>query len=208
MGKPIRLLNSFDLLTDARLLERANSIHQNISGATSVFPTPLPTMASLLTAVEEFQSTVNNAASGDKNKAAVRDAEKEKLVDLLHLVSYYVLFTAAGDKLVVQLSGFTQAKPPTPQPEIPKPGEVQLTLGDQSGVMYASLKKVRGAVAYMHQFSTDPTLQIDNWVNHTCTTTKCTFNGLTPGTTYYVRVGAIGHKDQLKFSDVTSRIAA
>jgi hypothetical protein len=208
MSKPIRLTNSFDALTDAKLLERSNAIHQGISQATSFFPTPTPTMPDFLEAIEEFQSTVNNAATGDKNKIAARDAQKEVLVGFLHLLGYYVLYAAAGNRQTAALSNFTLAKEPTPQPEMQKPAEVKLALGDQTGIMYVRVKQVRTAVAYMHQYSTDPTLKDESWVNHVCSTTKCTFEGLTPGTTYYVRVGAIGRKEQVKFSDVVSRIAA
>lgn len=208
MGNPIRITNGFGAMTDARLLERAYSIHQNMAAATSVFSTPVPTMADFLEIINEFQSSVNNAASGDRNKIAARDAQKEVLVDNLHLLGYYVLFAAGGDILKAKLSGFTLAKPATPQPEMQKPGDVTLSLGDQSGVLHSKVKKVRGATAYMHQYTADPTLKEESWVNHVCSTARCTFDGLTPGTMYYVRVGAIGHKDQLKFSDVTSKIAA
>jgi hypothetical protein len=63
-------------------------------------------------------------------------------------------------------------------------------------------------MAYMHQYSTDPLLKDESWMSMTCTATKCKLEGLTPGTTYFLRVAAIGAKDQVLYSDVMSKKAA
>ena len=47
-----------------------------------------------------------------------------------------------------------------------------------------------------------------SWMTMNCTTSKCRLTGLTPGTLYFFRVGAVGTRDQILFSYVVSKMAA
>lgn len=204
----LRITNGFERLSDAKLLERASFIHQQVSTRTSVFPTPSPTMPVLKDACDEFHSSLNAALSGDRVLVAQKNNLRQALVDLLHKLGYYVLFTAGGNRLVALESGFTLAKDPTSQ-SIIKPTGMRVSYGDQSGELTLSVKRVLYAVAYQHQYTTDPALKDESWQSMTpCSATKCKIPGLTPGTTYYFRVGAIGARDQVLYSDVVSKIAA
>ena len=80
--------------------------------------------------------------------------------------------------------------------------------GEQPGELLVSVRTVKGAAAYLHQYSTDPLLAETSWKGMNSTASKCKLAGLTPGTTYYLRVAAIGAKDQVLYSDVASKMAA
>jgi hypothetical protein len=66
---------------------------------------------------------------------------------------------------------------------------------------------VRGAKSYLHEYTTDDTLQPQNWQSSISTGSKLVVGNLQPGTRYYCRVGAVGGNDQLVYSDLVSRIA-
>ena len=202
----LRLTNGFERLPDSKLLEKANFVHQSMSGNTN-FPTPNPSMTELAAAITQFNDAVMAAGNGDRMQVALKNEKRNNLVNILHLSGYYVLYTSAGDRTKAQTSGFTLAKEPTGI-AITKPANLKVQYSDQSGELLVSVKKVTGAAAYMHQYSSDPLLKEESWKSMTSTAAKCIIPGLTPGLTYYLRVAAIGAKDQLKFSDIVSKMAA
>jgi hypothetical protein len=132
---------------------------------------------------------------------------RQQVIDKLHQLSHYVLMVANGNRQVAVESGFTLAKEPTPA-LITKPVDLKVEHGDQPGELLVSVRKVKGAAAYLHQYTTDPQLPETAWKGMNCTTSKCKIAGLTPGTTYFLRVAAIGTKDQVLYSDVASKMAA
>ncbi|HUC82394.1 MAG TPA: fibronectin type III domain-containing protein, partial [Flavisolibacter sp.] len=197
----------FDRMADAKLVERASAIHQEMVTNATAFPSPSPSLTQVRSAIDDFQEALNAAVGGDRVLVAQKNIARQTLVNLLHLLGYYVLFTAQGNRLIALKSGFRLAKDPTPV-VITKPTGLKVENGDQDGVLQVSIKTVPGAVAYMHQYSTDPALKEDSWMSVTCSTAKCHLAGLQPGTKYFIRVGAIGTKEQVLFSDTVSKIAA
>jgi hypothetical protein len=202
----LRITNGFEKKSDSKLLEKANFVHTGMNGNTS-FPTPTPSMTEFLTAITQFQAAVEAAGSGDRMQVAYKKEKRDTLVNILHLLGYYVLYASAGNRTKAQSSNFTLAKEPTPS-VITKPVDLKVNNSNQTGQLEVSIKKVHGAVAYLHQYSTDPLLKEESWMSMTCSATKCTIDGLTPGAKYFLRVGAIGTKDQVMYSDVVSKIAA
>ena len=203
----LRITNGLESFSDAKLLEKCNFIHRQMTTRSSVFPTPSPTMAVLGDACEEFQLALNKALGGDRMLVAQKNNQRQALIELMHKLSYYVLFAASGDRLVAMESGFSVIKEPTPV-IITKPTHLKVINSDQQGELLVSIKRVKGARAYLHQYSTDPLLKEESWMSMRGSTTKCKISGLKPGTLYYLRVVVIGSKDQVMFSDVVSRIAA
>lgn len=204
----LRPKNGLDRMSDPKLTQKTTFIISQMAGRPE-FPEPSPSLAELTTALNDFKDAVSAALTRDTNKVNEKNAKKQVLVDLLHLEIYYVLFAAQGQLSVAELSGFSFAKlSPSPFGPIAQPTNLKVVNSNQSGNMKVSVNKVAGAVAYMHQYTTDPTLKEGSWITVTCTKTKCTVTGLTPGVTYYWRVAAIGANDQVMYSDVVSRVAA
>lgn len=203
----IKLSNGFNRLTDSALAENASFIASSIKDNPN-FPTPSPTPVKIEQMVTEFLAAVDKAKTGNRMDILLKNNLREGLLDNLYLMGYYVLFTAQGDRTIAASSGFKLAKEPSPQPPIGKPLNLQVLNTTQSGELESSVTKVKGAVSYLHQFTTDPLLKEDGWMSMACTSRKCLLQGLKPGATYFVRIGAIGTKDQIMYSDVVSRIAA
>jgi hypothetical protein len=88
------------------------------------------------------------------------------------------------------------------------PTNLRVRYGISSGEMLLSVKAQKAAASYLHQYTTDPELKEGSWMNMNCTTSKCKITGLTPGTIYYFRVGAVGTRDQILFGYVISKMAA
>jgi hypothetical protein len=116
-----------------------------------------------------------------------------------------IRFTAKGNRLIAESSGFTIAKDKTPQPPIEKPVGIELFDGPNAGEMWLVFLKVMGAKSYMYQVSLDP-LDETKWTTVCGTTRKNLFTGLESGKKYYVRVVALGINKQVVYSDVFSRM--
>lgn len=202
----LRITNGIEKIADAKLVERAYGIHQLMSG-NPAFPTPTPTMVDLAVAMDAFKTAVQKASAGDRLLIAEKHQKRDVLVAVLHSLGYYVLYAANGDRVKAQSSGFTIAREPTPV-TIHKPQDLKVSNTSQQGQLAVSVKKVKGSVAYIHQYTTDSLLKDESWQSITNSVSKYVLNGLTPGTTYYVRVAAVGRKEQIMFSDVVSRVAA
>ena len=203
----LRITNGFESLKPSNLVEKASFIHQEIASRSSLFVTPSPSMTALKEAIDEYQSAALAAQGGSKVQADQRDELGAALVNLLHNLGYYVLFTAQGNRTIAAQSGYTLAKEPVPIVMAPPTGG-KLENGNQSGTLISSVKSVRGARSYNHQYTTDPLLAEGSWTTVSCTLAKCHLTGLVPGTKYYVRVGAIGAREQVLYSDVISKIVS
>ena len=201
----LRPINGFDRVSDAKLSQTAGFIITKITG-NSNFPTPSPSLATLQTALDEFDDAVDAALTRDTDAINIKNEKKEALIELLHLLTYYVLYTSQGNRAIAETSGLKFAKDPAPAPELTKPTNLKVVNSNQSGAMHVSTDAVKRSQAYMHQYTDDATLQ--NWSTHTCTKRKCTIEGLVPGRLYFWRVGVVGPKDQVLYSDVVNRVAS
>jgi hypothetical protein len=201
----LRITNGFEGMTDLDFLGKVRFVVQQITG-NSNFPTPDPTLASVTTLANQFEQAINDAEAGGSYDKSVRDSKKEELIDTMHNLSNYVLFTAKGDRLIAESSGFTIAKDPSPQPPIEKPEGLNLTDGANAGELLLLFLKVLGARSYMYQISLDPADQT-KWVTQHGTVRKNLFTDLESGKKYYVRVVAIGTGNQIVYSDTISRVA-
>ncbi|MDB5205183.1 MAG: hypothetical protein JWR72_258 [Flavisolibacter sp.] len=203
----LRTRTGFDNMSDPKVIEQVSFIHQQVSTHTALFPTPMPAMVSFKDGIDDYQSAVNAALGGDRVLAGQKKIAKQAVVNMVYQLSHYVLMTANGDRQIALQSGIPLAKDGTAN-VITKPTDLKVVNGDQEGQLLVSVKKVKGGRAYMHQYSTDPLLNEGSWMSMTCTATKCKLEGLIPGTTYFIRVAAIGPKDQIMYSDVVSKKAA
>jgi hypothetical protein len=66
----------------------------------------------------------------------------------------------------------------------------------QAGQAVTSVKRVAGAKAYVHQYTTDPLTSESVWVNKVTTGSSHTFTGLTSKEKYWFQVIAVGINDQ------------
>lgn len=204
--KYIKILNGYGKLTDAELEVKAQQIHQGVDGNTS-FPNPVPSVADMGAKITAFQTALTNAQQGGTLSIAIKNKVRAELITMLHQWASYVLFCANGDLATVVSSGFSPARPAEPVGPLAKPSTPELTQGANSGEINSKVIRVHGAKSYMHQYTTDAQPTEASWKSILSTSTTCTIKQLQPGTVYYVRVAAIGPREQVVYSDVTSRMA-
>lgn len=78
----------------------------------------MPTLAEVGALIAAFQASVQKAEGGNKQDIAVKNADREALINALHLLGNYVLFTAAGNEVIATSSGFNVSKLPEPRPAL------------------------------------------------------------------------------------------
>lgn len=200
----LRITNGFDYISDIKLLLRSREIYTQMFDNPN-FPTPSPNLSDVHTAITAYGDALDKAASGNKYDIDDKNVKKAVVVDMLHNLGYYVLFTSKGNAVVAATSGFHIAKTGAPivlqKPENQKVGD-----GPNNGSLISSVNAVKGAKSYLHQYTTDQTLAESTWVTMACTLSKCVLTGLSSGTRYYCRVAAIGSNEQIMYGDVKSRI--
>jgi hypothetical protein len=198
----LRITNGFQRLSDANLKVRTNEI---ITGITANFATA-PGLADLSTANQNFTNALSTAINGGKYEKALRDQYRQELIEQLHLMANYVLYTCAGDRPKAISSGFSIAKQPSPGPDVTKAENQKLDNGQNAGELQYSFEKVPGARSYVYQVTQEPLTETSDWTNHMGTQRKFLFAGLESGKRYWVRVAAIGTGGQTVYSDPLSRL--
>jgi hypothetical protein len=201
----IKVTNGFSRLSDANLLSRAGQINIAMTGNTN-FPTPTPTLAALQTALSDFEIAMAKAKTGSELEKAIKNDKREALIDLLHALGNYVLFTANGDRTVALSSGFNIAKEPTPKPPITKPENLQVTEGPNAGELNIKFNRVIAARMYMIQYAEETGSTPLNWQSQSCTKSKFTLRQLQSGKKYLIRIVALGTDEQVMYSDPVSKL--
>ncbi len=201
----LRITNGFDRLNDNELIAKVRLIISEMTGNAN-FPTPNPTLTEVTTTNDEFEAAGIAAETGGSYEKALRDNKKETVVATMHNLGAYVLYTAAGNALVAQSSGFSIAKPPSPSDPIYKAQNLVLEEGDAPGGLKLKFNRVVNARSYMYQYTPDPLSENSVWKTEVGTKRKFVFTGLTSKEKYWVRVVALGINEQQIASDPVSKV--
>ncbi len=199
-----RVLTNFTSLSDGNLESKTHSII-NAMTANAHFPTPVPALSVVETASDNFSSALVKALTGTRADVADKNAKRETLLAVLRQLCSYVNLTANGNATMLLTSGFDVSKDPQPS-VLTKPEIVRLENGVASGTLQLSVKAVKGAYSYLHEYTTDATMAPNSWVSSSSTSAKTLLTNLQPGTVYYCRVAAVGTNNQLLYSDAASRM--
>lgn len=201
----LRITNGFDKLSDADLEVRSNNIASMMTGNPN-FTTPVPSLITLQDSIEEFTEALAKAKTGSSLDKAVKNQARQDLIEVLHALSTYVLFTSEGDTVTALSSGFTIAKQPTTSPELVPAENQKLNDGANTGELDYSFDKVANAKSYMYQYTPDPLTENSDWQSLVGTVRKVSFTNLESGKKYWCRVMAIGINGQGVYSEPISRI--
>ena len=93
-----------------------------------------------------------------------------------------------------------------PQPVIVIKPTVVVEQGPNSGELNNSADSAKRNGGFVHQCARDPLTESSVWESFPATAKKYTFTGLEKAKTYWCRVGVIGAKGQLVFSDPVSKV--
>jgi hypothetical protein len=197
-----KLKLNFFRYTDSGFETKAQLIVQSMTGNTH-FPNPLPTMAELEAAIQAYSVTLVNAAGLGRINVAEKNQSREELELLLAQLGLYVMYISMGDVAMLTSSGFDLTKDPEPS-QLTNPGNVTLRNGITTGEMTASVKAVRGARSYLHEYTSDPILPESEWESTPSSRSKLTFQGLEAGKKYWVRIAVLGAGEQIAYSPLAS----
>ena len=207
-SKRLRVLLTFTRGDDHQVEQLGGSVNANLYG-NKWFTAPPVDQPTLQTALTDFTTSVAAAAQGGIHVTANKNKKRHILVGLLRQLALYVQANCNDDLAVLVSSGFqagstTRARAPLPKPVIASVDQGNST---QLLVTVKSIRNVRtwdvecapvapgGALGQMQQlggFTSSRSIPI---------------TGLTVGTTYSIRVRAVGGTTRYSdWSDPVSHI--
>lgn len=170
----------------------------------SHFPTPNPTVALLKQATQEYQQALYDAAGRDQKLVAIKDNRRAVLRSMLTQMAEYVNSVADGDREKLLSSGFKLAKNRGEDGYLRPISELEVRI-DTPEQAILRIKKVAGAKAYVHEYTTGVVTNESVWVAKTTTEPFYTFKGLQSGVKHSFRVIAIGRGEKSVYSPIVSR---
>jgi hypothetical protein len=197
-----KISNSFNRGRDGDLVNLSYNVINKLKG-NPTFPNPPEALAAVEKLLPEYQQALLSSSGRDRKMASIKNTIRDQLRSYLKDLASYVTGIANGNKTILLDSGFIltgtgQLKPLSPV------NDLQVALG-ASGEATTSVKRVAGAKAYMHQYSTSTPTDETIWVSEGSDDPVHTFTRLTSGMKYWFRVVAIGVKKQVAYSPVVSR---
>jgi hypothetical protein len=204
MGNKLAL--SFRKYSEPNLLAIAYSTTHSIAD-NGDFPDLLPLLPPIQQTAEQFQVAVTNARLGDTLKIMIKNDLKEKLITLLRELGELVEKKSNGDELTLIRSGFILAKPPR-EATLQKPEEFEVLPGKINGQIILQIKRVKGAKAYLYQYTRDPLTDNNQWESITSTKRKIVISDLPLGVKFLFQVVAIGSHNKATYTDILGRFIA
>jgi hypothetical protein len=168
------------------------------------FSNPPEALAKLKKLVPEYGASLAQAIGRDKEMVAIKKAKKAEVVSLLIELDSYVTGVCNGEEALLLNSGFDIAGQ-TEEQLMAVIEKLIIELGHPGQVTIRS-KRIRGARAYLHQYSTEPPGSETVWISEGSTKPYFTFRGLKSATKYWFRIVALGTADQVVYSPVDARI--
>lgn len=163
----------------------------------------VPTDAQFQAALDALQTSHADVAAKKtawKQAIETRDAAEDAFDVTLTSRAAYCEAAKPDDDAALASTGLPMRGDPVPVGDLPAPGNLAATAGDQDGEVDLSCDRVGGARSY--EWQCRPHTDATAWQPvKTSTVTKITVGSLTPGTVYAFRVRALGTTGQSPWSD-------
>ena len=198
-----QLTNGFKQMPDNDLISFGYDVRTGMTG-NPVFTTPPAALGTLEKVLPEFQGAITSARGGDEEMRFIRKAKRAEVITWLSELAEYVTLTCNGDPAKLVSSGFELNKARGTKALSPIK-DLKVTI-DRSGEAVTQVKRVAGAKAYIHQYTTDPLAGDNVWVSKGTTDASYTFIGLKSKEKYWFQVIAIGLNGQETASPPVSRV--
>lgn len=162
------------------------------------FPTPNPPLATITTQKNTTVASITAQEAAHQTAEATtitRDTNTEALKGLLSQLADHVQNVSGGDAAKIESAGMgVRADSTVPVGPVGQVLELVLSAGDFEGTLDAMWHPVRGARSYELQVSPDPPT---TWTQKMASgKSSATVNGLASATKMWVRVRAVGAKNQ------------
>jgi hypothetical protein len=199
-----KILSSFNYGRDGDLVNDSGKVIQDMTKNVALFPNPIPTVAELIQAKEKYEVALYNAKGKDTVMVSIKNKERDALRALLTRMAEYVTSVAKGDRTILLASGFSLARSKGEVKTL-KPIEKLIVDTETPEQAMVRVTRVKGAKAYVYQYTTGAVGSESQWVSKTITEPLCVLSGLQPGIKHSFRVIAIGPGDQSVYSPIVSR---
>lgn len=167
-------------------------------------PNPPEALAELEKTLHEYVDVNSKARKGDKAMRFRRKALRLKVLSLIAELGEFVTLAANGDPEILVSSGFELNK--TRGTKVLKAIQELKVNIEKPNEAVTEVKRVAGAKAYAHQYTTDPLTSESIWVTKVTTGPSCTFTGLKSKEKYWFQVIAVGLNDQQTSATPVSRV--
>lgn len=199
-----KLTTGFSRLSDGDFDIKAQSIYFSMLN-NEHFPTTIPAITEVESAVTAFKDALTAAQSRGKNEVAFKNQCRKVLTDALKQLANSVMATANGDLVMLVSSGFDLSKKGENM-VLEKPESIQLFDGKNPGELVVKVPGIRGARTYNFQYTADPVTENSVWQQELSTSCRHTIRKLDSAKRYWCRVAVVGPFGQMVYSDANSRI--
>lgn len=169
------------------------------------FPNPPEALAKLKKILPEFKQSFVDARSRSKASVAIKNNYKAEVLELMQELADYVTDISKGDRVLILSSGFDVTNENgngKQQPTIEKV-EVDLRVPGEATVR---TRNVTNAIAFVHQYTTEPPTSQTKWYGEGSSLGRYTFKGLESEKRHWFRVVAIGYFGLIGYSPVVSMV--
>jgi hypothetical protein len=197
------IVSTYKNLGDSETVTFANRVVEKMEN-NPTFPDAPAALGALKKLVPELLSAIGIARGRDMEAVALKNSRKAEMIALLIELATYVTLTCKGDRLKLLSSGFFISGGNGNEPD-PVITQLEVALG-APGEATISVKRVRSARAYMHQFTNEQPTATTVWASAGSKQAYYTFSGLNSMAKYWFRVVAIGRYGEIITSPVVTRV--
>ena len=198
-------------LNAEELIQFIRQIIKNLLGNTN-FPATTPTSAAVTTAVNDYETALNNENSAyevAKSLTVIAHQKRTVLELLTNQLANNIENLSGGDEAKIKSSGMnTVSKPVRTKSVLSKPLALAATSSDKDGEIDLHWDAVKGAKSYRIEICLNP-LDKNTWGQcKTSTKSKVTVPGLISGQGYWFRVCSIDTNGESGWSDTAFKVAS
>lgn len=198
-----RVALGFARTNAGKLIEFVRNIITLMTGNAN-YTTPSPTLATVATAVDQFESLVQEASNGDRIAIAARNASRAGLLSLVRQLASYVQGQCKGDLAILVTSGFKAIKQKSTSVIPVVPTNPRLTPGPNTGALTFRFGRGRNVSNFSIQLADDADGPWTDW--GLSGKTRVLLDGLTPLRTKWARARANGAAGSSDWTEPTCRI--
>jgi hypothetical protein len=205
MAKVKLELNKKNIAEKAAL---GNKVDTNMTGNV-YFKTPNPSLEALKTAITNMTAASDDVEAARKTvqvKLSILYQQESIFDGVMTQMGAYVDNTSNGDEAIILSSGMDVQKEKSSSTLPDKITSVNATVGDNAGEIDLSWERSSKAKSYVVEIAVNGTVL--EWKHAQITTrSKAELTGLITGTTYQLRVAAVGSAGQGPWSDPVVKVA-
>ena len=198
-----RVALGFARFNSGKLIEFVRNIVTLMTGNAN-FTTPSPPLATVTSAVDQYDSLVQEASNGDRIVIKARNAARAGLLSLMRQLASYVQGQCAGDVAILVTSGFKAIKQRSPSVIPAVPINPRLTPGPNTGTLIFRFGRGQNVSNFSIQLANDSEGPWTDW--GLSSKTRVLLDNLTPLQSKWARARANGAAGSSDWTEPTCRI--